>query len=197
MKDDYLWDRTGEPDPDVQSLESILGNLRHKGKAPEMLAQESLRRVTSAPRPKMFYKPLLAAAALLLMMFTALSLWLVINRTRGQQSAQPQMARGTAAPPAQQQSPPPESPGPQKEVLTPQPGGVKQLAASDNPAPRPRRSKPGQRENMSARNLANQQEAAEGRIAKERLIKALQITSSTLNFAQKKARVEKELDPPS
>lgn len=195
MKDDYLWDRTGEPDPDVQSLESILGNLRHKGKAPEMPAPKDLCTM-SASRPKIFFKPLLAAAAVLLMMLTALSLWLVINRARGQQSAQPQTAR-EGAPPAPKQSFVPESPGPQKEVVTPEQDGVKQLTASDNPVQRQRRSKLSQRENRSARERENREESVEGRIAKERLIKALQITSSTLNFAQKKTRVEKELDPPS
>src|SRR6266849_5282384 len=29
MKDDYLWDRSGEPDPDVQKLETVLGRYRH------------------------------------------------------------------------------------------------------------------------------------------------------------------------
>lgn len=29
MKDDYLWDGSGEPDPEVQKLESVLGRYRH------------------------------------------------------------------------------------------------------------------------------------------------------------------------
>ena len=29
MKDDYLWDRSGEPDPEVQKLETALGRYRH------------------------------------------------------------------------------------------------------------------------------------------------------------------------
>jgi len=31
---DYLWDRSGEPDPEVQHLEEILGGLRHRGSLP-------------------------------------------------------------------------------------------------------------------------------------------------------------------
>jgi hypothetical protein len=27
---DYLWDRSGEPDPDVAYLERVLGTLRHR-----------------------------------------------------------------------------------------------------------------------------------------------------------------------
>jgi len=34
MKDDYLWDGSGEPDPEVQKLESLLGRFRHDQPAP-------------------------------------------------------------------------------------------------------------------------------------------------------------------
>ena len=30
MSDDYLWDRTGEPDPEIQKLEEVLGTLRYQ-----------------------------------------------------------------------------------------------------------------------------------------------------------------------
>jgi hypothetical protein len=34
MKDDYLWDGSGEPDPEVKKLESLLGRYRHNRPAP-------------------------------------------------------------------------------------------------------------------------------------------------------------------
>ena len=34
MKDDYLWDGSGEPDPEVQKLETVLGRFRHDRPAP-------------------------------------------------------------------------------------------------------------------------------------------------------------------
>ena len=34
MKDDYLWDRSGEPDPEVQKLETALGRYRQNQPAP-------------------------------------------------------------------------------------------------------------------------------------------------------------------
>jgi len=34
MKDDYLWDGSGEPDPEVQKLEKVLGRYRHDLPAP-------------------------------------------------------------------------------------------------------------------------------------------------------------------
>jgi FecR-like protein len=34
MKDDYLWDASGEPDPEIQRLETVLGRFRHNRPAP-------------------------------------------------------------------------------------------------------------------------------------------------------------------
>jgi len=31
---DYLWDRSGEPDPEIQQLESLLGKFRHDSPTP-------------------------------------------------------------------------------------------------------------------------------------------------------------------
>jgi FecR protein len=35
MNDDYLWDGSGEPDPEIQKLENSLAKFRHQGQAPE------------------------------------------------------------------------------------------------------------------------------------------------------------------
>jgi FecR protein len=35
MNDDYLWDGSGEPDPEIQKLETTLGRFRHNRPAPE------------------------------------------------------------------------------------------------------------------------------------------------------------------
>ena len=35
MNDDYLWDGSGEPDPEIQKLESTLAKFRHEGQPPE------------------------------------------------------------------------------------------------------------------------------------------------------------------
>ena len=32
MNEEYLWDKSGEPDPDIQQLEQILGTLRYEPK---------------------------------------------------------------------------------------------------------------------------------------------------------------------
>src|SRR5712692_4322537 len=43
MKDDYLWDGSGEPDPEVQKLESALGRYRHNQPAPEFEKAAEIR----------------------------------------------------------------------------------------------------------------------------------------------------------
>lgn len=78
MKDDYLWDQTGEPDPDIQSLEQSLGRFRHQPKQPgAAFDQQLLPRRTN-------WRPRLAAAAAILLMALA-GVWVVKNlqeRTR-------------------------------------------------------------------------------------------------------------------
>lgn len=47
MNDDYLWDGSGEPDPEVQKFEEMLGRFRHKpGRAPDFQSKE----ISSATR---------------------------------------------------------------------------------------------------------------------------------------------------
>jgi len=60
---DYLWDRSGEPDREIQKLESLLGKFRHDAPAPVFPAMVPDRRWTFTPwRLRLF--PVLATAAL-------------------------------------------------------------------------------------------------------------------------------------
>jgi len=77
MNDDYLWDKTGEPDPQIQQLEEILGTLRYQ---PKPLALPQRRN----------YVPLLAIAASLLLAILAGGIWL---RVRSRNEPPPQQAR--------------------------------------------------------------------------------------------------------
>ena len=65
MKDDYLWDGSGEPDPEIEQIEQMLGRYRHKGKAPELPVRRSF-----SPR-------LAVAAAILLMALAGLAFFLM------------------------------------------------------------------------------------------------------------------------
>ena len=75
---DYLWDKTGEPDAEVERLEKLLGGLGHQPRALE-LPREA--RVEQAPR-RLWSRPALAAAAALALMLLA-GAWLVASRVTG------------------------------------------------------------------------------------------------------------------
>ena len=60
--DEYLWDRSGEPDAEVQKLETLLGKFRHDRPAPVFPAIVPERLWTFFPR-KMRLFPVLATAA--------------------------------------------------------------------------------------------------------------------------------------
>jgi len=79
MKDDYLWDGSGEPDPEVQKLESALGRFRHNQPAP---AFDQIAELQPAKQRSRFYRfhfsHRLVAAAILL----AASLSLLLLRPK-------------------------------------------------------------------------------------------------------------------
>ncbi|HEV2383618.1 MAG TPA: FecR domain-containing protein [Terriglobia bacterium] len=75
MKQDYLWDRSGEPDPEIEGLENVLGRFRHGAAAPEF--------PLVTPRPKLRFTrsrrfwQLAAMAATVALVFV---LWTVLRR---------------------------------------------------------------------------------------------------------------------
>jgi hypothetical protein len=70
MNEDYLWDKSGEPDPEVQRLETLLSPLGHK-----------LERAPAFFFPTRRRLPYLLAIAASLLMLSG-SLWIVWQRTR-------------------------------------------------------------------------------------------------------------------
>jgi len=72
MKEDYLWDKSGEPDPQIQQLEEILGTLRYQQKPLKLPTGLSMHR-----RRK--YLPLLAIAATVLIAVLSAGVWLQIR----------------------------------------------------------------------------------------------------------------------
>jgi hypothetical protein len=59
-RDDYLWDRSGEPDPEIQRLEAALGRFRHQRLAP-VFPEIVLRRRRALFLGQMRRFPILAA----------------------------------------------------------------------------------------------------------------------------------------
>ena len=80
MNDDYLWDKSGEPDPQIQELEEILAPLRYQPKPLELPNQ----------LPRRNYFPLLAIAATVLIALLAGGVWL---KLRKQPAEPPQEAK--------------------------------------------------------------------------------------------------------
>lgn len=66
MNDDYLWDKSGEPDSQIQQLEEILGTLRYQPKPLQLPRQRN-------------YRPWLAIAAMFVIALLAGGLWLRIQ----------------------------------------------------------------------------------------------------------------------
>jgi hypothetical protein len=77
MNDDYLWDGSGEPDPEVQKLEKMLGRYRHNQPAPKF---DELAAIRPAQQRTRFFNfrfnfQLAAVAATLLVAFTLFYFW--------------------------------------------------------------------------------------------------------------------------
>src|SRR4029077_10048965 len=77
MKNDYLWDGSGEPDPELRRIEKSLGRVRHRGEMPDFPAADFL---PSKPSRFAFFTsrwtPRFAAATLLLLALTVSGLLL-------------------------------------------------------------------------------------------------------------------------
>ncbi len=86
MNEDYLWDKSGEPDPQIQELEVILAPLRYQPKP-----------LTIPATRKRNYLSLLAIAATVLITLVAAGVWL---RLRTEKSELPQQARSVPSEPS-------------------------------------------------------------------------------------------------
>lgn len=160
MNDDYLWDKSGQPDPQVQQLEEILGTLRYQPK-PLVLPKNLM--VTRRRN----YFPLLAIAASLLIAVLATGVWLLMRK--GTKSEQ---ARVQPSPTVEEKVTPRES----IPLVPDKPAPREEERIAINPK---RRSKP--------RALKNR-EREEALAAKEQVLLALRLASEKLNLAHKKTQ---------
>src|SRR5260370_8083044 len=77
MKNDYLWDGSGEPDTELQRIEKSLARFRHRGEMPDFPVTDFLQ-----PKPSRFvfftsgWTPRFAASTLLLLALTVSGLLL-------------------------------------------------------------------------------------------------------------------------
>lgn len=179
MNDDYLWDRTGEPDTEIQELEEVLGALRYQPKALR-IPEEQLRSSWSVPK--------MAIAAALATILVGASSWLMFSRrsTTGDH-------KSVATAPAEKvlKAQPEDSTTPVNDPVAKPPitrsvtpnkrraGGMQKMMLAGNK--RVRRSK-------SAGSELTGKDLADARAAKEQLLLALRVASAKLSLAQKKAQ---------
>jgi hypothetical protein len=77
VSDDYLWDRTGEPEAEIQRLETLLERFRYGGKALEVAAFAYVPRRKRMHRA--FWIPAVVAATAMVIIFAAV--WFPHRRT--------------------------------------------------------------------------------------------------------------------
>lgn len=198
MNEDYLWDKSGEPDPEIVRLEQTLGRLRYKRPVEPLPLPMPSR---SWLRPS--FSPMLAIAATLVILLLAGGLWLGLHRSSssGVNNAREAGTAPQATPSQQITSGPPPHVGP-----------IETTAGVSGDKPSPKSTGVGSQPNKLAPRVvvARRQEVAsvkspsrarreqmyrEGELAKEQLIKALLITSDKLNAVQKKIQGTQEHGP--
>lgn len=159
MKDDYLWDKTGQPDPEIQKLEEILGTLRYQPKPLELPEELPVSRRRN-------YFPLLAIAASLLLALVAAGVWL---RVRNQRTPQPHVAEAASKPAG-------------VEERTPEPIGPQTASPQDTIAVNHKhRHKP-------VAPALTKREREEALAAKEQLMMAFRLTTEKLSLIHRKTQ---------
>jgi hypothetical protein len=177
MNNNYLWDRSGEIDPDIQQLEETLGALRYQPQPLQIPAHLQIG------RRRRFYS-LMAIAAAIALVAIALGLWLTFK----QHQAAPSLSAKQAAPRA-------------IEKPEPQPNNQTQQAIvnkESNPPGVQERHREVTR-NLQARNRVRTAAPPEltpaERAEKEQVLVALRLVSFKLNVAQRKAQGLPALNP--
>jgi hypothetical protein len=173
MNNNYLWDRSGEIDPDIQQLEETLGTLCYQPQPLRIPAHLQIERRRS------FY-PLMAIAATIALVAIALGLWFAFKQ---RQVTRPLDVRQNAQPVPKQ-----------IEKEQPQPKRQPDQAVV-NPASKPAVIQ--RRYRQPARTLAARYkvrapappELTPAELAeKEQVLVALRLVSFKLNVAQRKAQ---------
>jgi len=170
MNDNYLWDRTGTPDAEVQELEELLGTLRYQPRPLEIPA-------TMKVRSNRMVLPLAIAAALALLMIGA-GLWIrFANSSRGTTTIE--AAGGSQSTPVINQTRPSEN---ATATSTPPDETINRRRDTTRPQTVPARYV--RRPVRGATPALTPQELAE----KEQVLVALRLLSAKLNLVQRKSQ---------
>jgi hypothetical protein len=205
MNEDYLWDKSGEPDPEIERLEQTLGRLRYKRPAEPLPLPASTRWSSRLS----FSTPALAAAAALFLLILAGGLWLGLRRSS---SNEVNSTVAGSAPTVEKQGQQ-QIVSDQRSTLEPSKKIENKVTQDDDklaiaqPSPAVRRNKMARPSSGARQELASRREqgqrarerreqiARDGEKAKEQLILALHIASEKLNRVQKKIQTNQERGP--
>ncbi len=199
---DYLWDKSGEPDAEVERLETLLGELRFEPERKLELPPEMI--VPARSRP---YPALAVAAALVLMILAGV--WLAVVKRHSSTSSDLQVVENpteTATPKVIEMSPVP--PLRVNDLATSGRSESENKLNDDNgraaPRPpdrvvpaslrRPSARRPYQ-SGLKRRGEVEPPEMLEAKRAKEQLMLALHVVSAKINLAQRKAPGITDLSP--
>jgi len=166
MKEDYLWDKTGEPDPEIKQLEEILGTLRYQPKPLEIPDQVII------PRRQRSYFPVLAIAASILLALLAAGVWL---RVRTERNAESQTA--VVTPTVNEKTAEPE------RVVKNSSAPASEQVSQGRLPPLPRNKYHKQPPALTG------SEREEALAAKQQLMIALRLTSEKLNLVHRKMQI--------
>ena len=173
MNDNYLWDRSGEPDPEIQELEEILGTLRYQPRTLEIPHDLHVGR-----RRNLF--PVMAIAAAIALLAVVLGLWLNFNRRQApafQATTTPNVQPLQPATPSRDDhaSIAPVVNSPKQTVVQKQRGEPRNLQARN--------------QSSFTRTVIRQPELTPEELAeKEQVLVALRLVSTKLNMAQRRTQ---------
>jgi len=179
MKEDYLWDRSGNPDPELQKLEEILGTLRYQPQPLRIPADIQIG------RRRVFF-PALAIAAAIALFAVLLNLWFHFHRP-------------ATAPPLEARR---NSEAEQKPIETARhiaPGkGISQTSSSksqrNNRKPAARNLVATRRTPFIRRDTSQPKLTPQELAEKEQVLIALRLVSAKLNLAQRKTQGAPQLN---
>jgi cytoskeletal protein RodZ len=171
MDNNYLWDRSGEIDPDIQQLEETLGTLRYQPQALQIPASLQIGRSRSV-------YPLMAIAATIALVAIALGLWFAFKQRQAAPPSEVRQNSQPASPQIEKQSPPERQP--EQAAVNP----------DSNPPPSLKRHREPTR-NLLARNRLRTPapELTPAELAeREQVLVALRLVSAKLNVAQRRTQ---------
>ena len=176
MEDNYLWDRSGEPDPEIQKLEELLGTLRYQPRALEIPHHIQVGRRRS-------FLPAIAIAAAIALLAVLLGLWFSFNRR--------QAPALEARKPLPVETPPNPAPSPVKPDNQPAIAifvKSSRRAGIERHREAPRNLQARNRNGMTRTAMRQPELTADELAEKEQVLVALRLVSYKLNLAQRKTQ---------